>query len=198
MKVHDAVRHVALGLMLVVLTTACAASRSDIWPAASPGMEKTWAPADLDMVRQAVQAHSAEVRIANVAQTEARRDTVRELARRIVQHHLLVSAELAPIVRGTGVTPPESTDAEHVAAQSRLAALRGDAFDAAFLDEISTVHTKGIELLERIANTAADRDLRRWAERHLPAMREHLTLTQTERSRIARARVDPSASPKTR
>lgn len=198
MNVRIAVQRAVVGLLLLVLPAACASQGTAMWPSASPQLEKVWSPGDLDLVRQAMMANTVEVRMADLAQQQAKRDSVRALGRLIVQDHIAAGGELAPIVRGAPVNMPESADPEHVAALDRLAGLRGEAFDAAFLQQMTDDHTKGIALFERIAGTASDRDLRAWAERHLPAMRAHLASGETALARATRGKVNPSASPKTR
>jgi putative membrane protein len=60
----------------------------------------------------------------------------------------------------------------------KLAKLQGAAFDRAYAREMVSDHKKDIGEFERASNNLLDTDLKAWATRTLPNLREHLRTAQ--------------------
>ncbi len=59
-----------------------------------------------------------------------------------------------------------------------LSKLKGSAFDQAYAKDMVSGHQKAIEQFEMEAKNGQDADVKAWAEKSLPTLREHLELAQ--------------------
>ncbi|PYO48534.1 MAG: hypothetical protein DMD84_20850, partial [Candidatus Rokuibacteriota bacterium] len=69
-------------------------------------------------------------------------------------------------------------------------------FDRDYMSEMVRDHTEDIALFERAAETSTDPDLKAWATRSLPMLREHLALARQVNSEVVLGPVPaPAALP---
>jgi putative membrane protein len=134
--------------------------------------------ADLQFVATAAQGNDAETEIAELAQSTTKNNDLKMLAERLESDHKLSNRELAEIADKKdadfpgSIGLPERTDAQK-AEHDRLDALDGVEFDRAWLDHIVAEHQRAIALYSD-ARSAADVDVKAYAERTLPVLRAHL------------------------
>ena len=68
----------------------------------------------------------------------------------------------------------------------RLSAMSGEAFDRAWLDAMVDDHEDAIEEIEEKAGDAREHaDVKSWAEKTLPTVRDHLERAKALRDRVA-------------
>ena len=80
--------------------------------------------------------------------------------------------------------------------RDRLSGLSGNDFDRDYMSEMVRDHTEDIALFERAAETSTDPDLKAWATRSLPMLREHLALARQVNSEVVLGPVPtPAALP---
>jgi putative membrane protein len=119
----------------------------------------------------------AEVMLAQMAQKKAMNADVKSLADRLEKDHSANNRELESLASSKGVTVPADLDAEHKQVQARLEKLDGAAFDKAYASEMVNGHKKMIALFEQ-ASKSKDADIRAYAEKTLPTLKEHLSHAQ--------------------
>jgi len=68
---------------------------------------------------------------------------------------------------------------DHSAMRNKLMNLSGDQFDRAYMKEMVADHQKDIAEFEKASKNASDMDLRAFAEKTLPTLREHLQMAQS-------------------
>jgi putative membrane protein len=64
--------------------------------------------------------------------------------------------------------------------------LEGAVFDRAYVEDQIRDHEKTIALFEREAKTGKDAELKAFAEKTLPTLKEHLTMTQDLKTKVAK------------
>lgn len=136
------------------------------------------AKADADFVRDAARGGMAEVALGRLAEQQGADDRVKEYGRRMVADHGQKNDELARIATGKGMTPPAEPTAQQRADAQRLGRLNGEAFDRAYARQMVVDHRKTVALFEKQARSGRDPELKDFAERTLPALREHLQMAQ--------------------
>jgi putative membrane protein len=78
---------------------------------------------------------------------------------------------------------------EHQAVVERFEQMNGAAFDRAYLGEMVTHHQKDIAEFERQAESSAGQEqLRALAQKTLPALRQHLEMSQSLLKQLAASR----------
>jgi putative membrane protein len=139
---------------------------------------------DRDFAFKAAAANMLEIGAARIAPRRTGSADVLAYAAMLDSHHTLALNELSAIMRARGVQPPTSLPHDKQGVMDRVGMSRGFDFDRAFIDEVGIrAHTDAILAMQRDLPALTDPDLRSWAERTLPVMRQHLD----EAHRIAAA-----------
>jgi putative membrane protein len=149
-----------------------------------PAVAQQLNDADRDFVNKAAIGGVAEVELGRVAMQRASRPSVRSFGERMVTDHGRNNAELATLARSKGMDVSATLDTTHQAMRDRLSGLSGADFDRAYMSEMVRDHTEDVALFEREAQTASDPDIKAYASRSLPMLREHLALARQVNSDV--------------
>jgi putative membrane protein len=98
----------------------------------------------------------------------------------MVKDHQQTSAELKSLVEGgkLNVTLPTALDDEHQKKLDELKAKSGKDFDSAYDHMQMQAHEEAVALFERYARDGDNPDLKAWAAKTLPHLKEHLTMAK--------------------
>jgi len=140
--------------------------------------------ADREFVNKAAIGNVAEIELGRVATQRAARPSVRSFAERMVTDHEKNNAELTTLARSKGIDVSSTLDTTHQAMRDRLSGLSGADFDRAYMSEMVRDHTEDVALFEREAQSASDADVKAYAARSLPTLREHLALARQVNSQV--------------
>jgi putative membrane protein len=133
---------------------------------------------DVTFVTIAAKDGQAEVELATLAQKKATTEKARTLASQLRTDHERANAELMEIARRKGINVDTSASSEQRQAASKLQDANGAAFDSAYTDEMVQDHQKAVQLFEDYSHTGKDPDLKAFAEKTLPTLRNHLAMAQ--------------------
>ncbi len=133
---------------------------------------------DADFVQHAAMAGMAEVKMGQAASTKAADAQVKSFASRMVTDHTAANDELKSLAAKKGWTLPSELDAMHKQSWEKMAAMSGADFDRHYANHMRQDHHKAVALFEAAAQKATDADLRAWAEKTLPTLREHMTMAE--------------------
>ena len=142
----------------------------------------------------ASQGGHAEVVLATLAIIKAVNDEVKKLAQMLEKDHSANNQELKSLATSKGVVVATTLDAEHQQLHDRLEKLDGAAFDRAYSTAMVDGHKKMIALFEQ-ASVSKDAQVKAFAEKTLPALREHLKHAQHAQSTIGGAISTSGAAP---
>ena len=148
------------------------------------GTSSALEPSDKAFVERAGGAGLAEVQIGTLALQKASSADVKAFAQRMVTDHSKGNEELQQLATAKGVALPAEIDGDHKAALNHLTSLSGTEFDKAYMQHMVDDHQKAVALFEGAAASAQDIELKAWATKTLPTLREHLQLAQTVSSRL--------------
>lgn len=191
----------AAGPALLAQTTTgtTADDRRTTASASGAGMDDAGlARIDRKFVEKAAIGGIAEVEKGKLATDKAASDEVKSFGKHLVDDHAKANDELKSVASGKGFTVPAETDAKQRAKMEKLSALSGTEFDRAFTKQMVKDHKATVRLFEKQAKRGQDPELRAFAEKTLPKLREHLRMAEdldrTVRDReLPRAgRTDPS------
>ena len=138
------------------------------------------APAEMDreFVAKAAASGIAEVELtATVAQRGASAD-VKALAEHLHRDHSAANADLQRIAGEKGMTLPAEPDEAKRAQIAKLSALSGPELDRAVVPHLVRSHEESIALFERESASGSDAELKTFAEKTLPTLREHLAMAK--------------------
>jgi len=101
-------------------------------------------------------------------------------ADRMVKDHQQTSKELKTLIDGGKVkaTLPAGLDAEHQAKLDQLKAKTGKDFDQAYDRMQLQAHEEAVALFEAYSKNGDNADLKAWAAKTLPHLKEHLAMAR--------------------
>lgn len=140
-----------------------------------------------EFVEKAGTSGLAEVEMGELGAQKATNGQVKAFAKRVVADHTKANQELVTVSKGKGVQVPSSRSAMHKATVEKFQQQdAGKNFDRDYMEQMIEDHKADVELFETAADDAQlDLDLRSYAKRTLPTLREHLTQAQTIQSKLA-------------
>lgn len=173
-----------IALSIATLIIGCATDDSENMGApdrsteAVGGASGTLAAQDSTFAREAMQAGMAEVKMGQLAAKNSQNEAVRKYGQRLVDDHTKANQELKQIASRKSVSIESQLSQQHQSALDRLTGLKDNEFDQAFKQQAIQDHQKVIQLFEKQSQQGSDADLKAYAQKHLPHLREHLTMAQ--------------------
>ena len=110
----------------------------------------------------------------------------------MVTDHGKANDELKGLASKKNVTLPTELDAKHKAMHDKLAKMKGEAFDRAYMAHMVTAHQQAVTLFERESKTGKDEDAKAWAGKTLPTLQEHLKMARSISGKTAGAAKGPA------
>jgi putative membrane protein len=133
------------------------------------------ATSDLDFINEAATGGMAEVKFGQLAMERAASPEVRKFGEKMVHDHTLANKQLASLIKQKGLAmPAKELSPKERDVYDRLSKLRGAAFDRAYIKDMVQDHKQDVALFESVANRGKDADVRAFAMKTLPTLREHL------------------------
>jgi putative membrane protein len=138
-------------------------------------------------VEQAGSSGLAEVEMGELGVKKATSGQVKAFAKQIVADHTKANEELLTAIKGKGVQVPSSRSSMHKATVEKFQQQdKGKNFDRDYMEQMVEDHKADVQLFEAAADDEnLDLDLRSYAKRVLPTLRDHLKQAQTIQSKLA-------------
>jgi putative membrane protein len=134
--------------------------------------------ADRAFAEKAAMGGAAEVQTGRMAEQKAMNDQVKQFGARMAQDHAKAGAELKQIAAGKGLTLPTSPSADDQRQMDKLEKLAAADFDRTYMTHMVADHKKDIAEFEKEASSGKDPEIKAFAAKTLPTLREHLKLAQ--------------------
>jgi putative membrane protein len=133
-----------------------------------------------DFARKVAISDSMEIQSSQLALSRNPDGDTKPFAEKMVKDHQQTSAELKSLVEGgkLNVTLPTALDDEHQKKLDELKAKSGKDFDSAYDHMQMQAHEEAVALFERYARDGDNPDLKAWAAKTLPHLKEHLTMAK--------------------
>jgi putative membrane protein len=133
---------------------------------------------DPSFVTKAAAGGMAEVQMAQLAQSKAQSQAVKDLATRLNNDHSKANDELKMIAGKANMSLPGAPTIKQQREYNKLQALSGAAFDREYVNYQIKDHKEDIEMFQREADHGMNPEVKAFAAKHLPALREHLRLAE--------------------
>ena len=140
----------------------------------------TGAPSAQDFVNKVAISDMFEIQSSQMALSKQADADTKRFAEKMIQDHQKTSTELKALVEGSMVklTLPASLDSEHQRMLDELNAKSGRDFDTSY-DQIQVkAHRDAVALFEAYSKSGEDSELKTWAGKTLPHLKEHLSLAE--------------------
>jgi putative membrane protein len=120
-----------------------------------------------------------EVQVGQLAATKAQDPNVKSFANMLVDHHQKANDELTKLANAKGVELPAAPPKGLRNDVEKLGKKQGQEFDSAFVKEVGIkAHEKDIKLFEKASKDLKDPELKAFAAKTLPQLKEHLAMAQ--------------------
>jgi putative membrane protein len=133
---------------------------------------------DKDFIAKAASGGQFEVKASQMALQKSTNSDLKSFAQQMVNDHNRINQELTTLASRKGWALPTAMDQKHTETLNRLSKLQSTDFDKAFGDIQVRDHEEDVALFAQAAKEAQDADLRAWASKTLPTLREHLQMAQ--------------------
>jgi len=142
--------------------------------------------ADKSFVTDAYSDGLAEISVAELAQNKTANADVKAFAAQIIADHTQANGDLKNIADAKNV-PVATSPSVTAQAKSKLLDVRsGNSFDKAFADDMVSDHKKAIEAFEKASNDAQDSDVKAFATKVLPKLKEHLSMAEALQQKLGK------------
>ncbi|MBI0537902.1 DUF4142 domain-containing protein [Roseomonas sp. KE2513] len=168
----------ALSVLLIVGCAETQRSADTGVAAVRAQTNPTLSTTDAAFMTTSARGGMAEVQLGQLAQRNGRSPAVKRFAARMVEDHGRANQEMMEMARQKQVTPPSSIGADQQQVYDRLAALRGVAFDRAYVQAMVEDHQEDVRAYQAEAQNGTDTDVKAFAARELPMLQEHLRMAQ--------------------
>jgi putative membrane protein len=132
------------------------------------------AVADQEFVTKAADGGMTEVKLGALAQKNGHSARVKAFGAQMVKDHGEANKELKALAAKLGATVPTKISAKHQATYDKLAKLKGEAFDTAYLDDMVKDHKMDVAEFEKEAKSGKTPQVKAWAAEKLPTLKMHL------------------------
>jgi putative membrane protein len=138
---------------------------------------------DKEFMTKAAQGNLFEVQSGELAQKTATNEDVRKLAARFIADHTQNNEELRKLAAKYKFELPNEPDESQSKQMQRLQKLNGTDFERTYVKLLIEDHQTAIALFEKQAGSSSA-DLKQFAEKSLPVLREHLKLARETQEKL--------------
>jgi putative membrane protein len=141
---------------------------------------------DKSFIQDAYQDGLAEVDVAQLAQRKTGNADVKAFAEKLATDHSASNTELKVLAESKKVSTASEPSMVAKGKSKLMDAKTGADFDKAYIDAMITDHKKDIEAFEKAANEGKDQDVKNFASKTLPTLKEHLSAAESIQAKIGK------------
>ncbi|HEX2960926.1 MAG TPA: DUF4142 domain-containing protein [Ignavibacteriales bacterium] len=131
-----------------------------------------------EFVSDAASGGMMEVELGTMAVQNASSQEVKDFGRRMIDDHSKANDELKSIAAKENIPVPAALKDENRDDVDKLSKLSGSDFDKEYMDMMVKDHKKDIKNFEDMAQNAQSPELKAFAQKTLPTLRQHLKMAQ--------------------
>jgi len=168
-------KRMLLGMAVCVVCVTWTAARDD---------KAGTADTDATFVYKASAGGLAEVNLGRVAAKQAASADVKKFAQMMVDDHTKANEELLALANKLKLKAAPRMDAEHEKLNQQLLKLTAVSFDKEYMTGQVKDHEETVALFEKQAKNGSNDELKKWADKKLPTLREHLEMARKVQSKL--------------
>lgn len=134
---------------------------------------------DQEFLRKAAEINLVEIELGKVAEKASTDPKVKKYAESIVKDHSEANQKLARLAASKGYALPGQISSWDRHALNSLEKEQGEKFNKEFLSFNVKGHEKAIDLYERMGARSQDADIKAFAEKMIPHLKEHLAMARS-------------------
>jgi len=133
---------------------------------------------DQAFLKKAAEINLTEIQLGKVAERISSEPNIKKIAGMLVKDHSEANQNLERLAASKGVTLPTEPSLLERHSLNSIEKEQGEKFNKEFLAFSQKGHEKAIELFEKEAARTQDPDIKAWAQKMVPALKEHLVMSQ--------------------
>lgn len=134
---------------------------------------------DQKMMAEFAQANMAEVAVAKLAQSRSSNPQIRKFAQQMIDDHGKAFKDLSKLAEDKQVTLPKEADTKHQEMLKKMNTLNGNEFDRQYAAKAGVEdHENAKKLVDKIAKTAQDPELKALGQEAQPIIGMHLKMAK--------------------
>ena len=133
---------------------------------------------DQSFLKQAAEINLTEIQLGKAAERISSEPSIKKMAEMLVKDHSEANRNLERLAASKGVTLPTEPSMMDRLSLSSMEKAQGDKFNKEFLSFMQKGHEKAISLFEKEAARTQDPDIKAWAQKMVPALKEHLAMSE--------------------
>ncbi len=127
----------------------------------------------------AAAAGAAEIAASTIALKNGG-DDARKFAQNMIDDHSKANTQLMTLARAKGIALPTTMSYQDTAVGDILGGLKGEEFDREYLKQQHAAHMCAVQLFTAEAERGQDADIRAFATKTLPTLKQHLKMAMEE------------------
>ena len=143
-------------------------------PAATPSGDREMSN-DLPFLREAAGVNLMEIRLGQLAQSNASHAAVKQFGQRMVNDHTKIEQDLSSMVSGNGIALNPTLTSDQNDKINSLQSLSGPQFDQAYISLMIQGHQTDVAQFENQSRNSDSPQVRDFAARSLPVLQQHLS-----------------------
>jgi putative membrane protein len=141
---------------------------------------------DAEFVKKAASANMHEIELGKIAKERATDPDVKKLAEKMVTDHTKVLDDLKELAKGENIPVPEMMSDEHKKHVDMLRDYKGTDFDKTYVKHAVEDHEASVKLFTKAGRELKNEKLKAFAEKTLPAIKDHLDMAKKINERLDR------------
>jgi putative membrane protein len=129
---------------------------------------------DQKFLREAAEGGLAEVELGKLATEKGSSEEVKKFGQRMMEDHTKANDELKQLASSKGVNLPDQLSTKDRLLKEHLSKLSGPNFDRSYMENMVKDHKKDVADFARESNGAKDPDVKQFASKTLPTLKDHL------------------------
>lgn len=136
-------------------------------------------------VKKASAGNAAEVKLGELAQTNAESQDVKDFGSQMIKDHGQANTDLEPIAKSHDIAFPAEASEKQKMEYDKLSQLKGAAFDKAYIADAVEDHTKDAKEYQMEQTSAKDSALKAYVEKVTPIVEMHLKMAKELHSKMS-------------
>ncbi len=169
-----------LRLSIIAIISVLAIS----WNVQAQKMDKSNKNMQINFPQKAYSGGMMEVKLGKLAQQKATSEKVKEFGERMINDHSKANDELKNIAQKNNIPLPDSMLSKNQNLYNDLSQYSGSEFDRHYMDKMVEDHKEDIKTFEDAAKNADNQEIRDWAKKTLPVLKQHLELAQQAKNDV--------------
>lgn len=139
---------------------------------------------DADFVKTAASLNKEEIELGEIGQVKGTDPDVKMFAKHLVIDHSKSLNELRDAAKPSNIPVPDEMLPKHKEAVAKFKSYTGSNFDQDFIKHMVEGHEKAVKLFTKASKECKDEQLKGYAEKTLPGLKEHLDKAKKIQERL--------------